>query len=91
MQGTDDKEGISRQIREFVAQNLLFSDGPFAYGDEASFLNEGIIDSMGILELVTFVEKTFGISVQDQEIVPDNFDSVRRLSSYITSKLDGQA
>jgi acyl carrier protein len=75
------------QIRDYVARNLLFSDTGFRYDDDASFLDEGIIDSLGVIELVTFVEKQFGISVADQELVPDNFDSVRKLETYVRQKL----
>jgi len=77
----------STQIRDYVARNLLFSDKGFLYGDDASFLEEGIIDSMGIIELVSFVESQFGISVADRELIPDNFDSVNKLNAYIQSKL----
>jgi len=74
-------------IRDYIAKNLLFSDSGFNYDDDASFLDEGIIDSLGIIELVTFVEKQFGVSVADHELIPDNFDSVRKLDAYIRHKL----
>ena len=77
---------IEPRIRDYVARNLLFSDNGFGYGDDASFLQEGIVDSVGVLELVLFVEETFGVEVNDQEIIPDNFDSVDKLASYIRSK-----
>jgi acyl carrier protein len=77
---------IEPQIRDYVARNLLFSDDGFGYDDDASFLQEGIVDSVGVLELVLFVEETFGVEVDDQEIVPDNFDSVDKLANYIRSK-----
>ncbi len=78
---------IEPKIREYIASNLLFSDNGFGYDDDASFLQEGIIDSVGVLELVLFVEETFGVEVNDQEIIPDNFDSVDKLASYIRSKM----
>lgn len=77
----------SSQIRDYVAQNLLFNESGFNYGDDASFLEEGIIDSLGVIELVTFVERQFGISVEDHELVPDNFDSVSKLEAYLHYKL----
>jgi acyl carrier protein len=77
-------EGV---IRDYIAQNLLFSEDGFHYSDDASFLKEGIIDSLGVMELVTFVEQEFGISVLDREIIPENFDSVNKLSQYIREKL----
>lgn len=78
---------IEDVIRDYIAQNLLFSEDGFHYSDDASFLKEGIIDSLGVMELVTFVEQEFGISVLDREIIPENFDSVNKLSQYIREKL----
>lgn len=78
---------IEKLIRDFIAKNLLFSDSGFDYPDDASFLEEGIVDSIGVLELVGFIEETFGVSVEDREIVPDNFDSVTRLAGYIRRKI----
>jgi acyl carrier protein len=78
---------IEAQIRVYIAHNLLFSDDGFAYNDDDSFLQEGIIDSIGVLELVLFVEETFDLTVPDHEITPDNFDSVNKLADYIRSKL----
>ena len=75
------------EIRDFISRNFLFSDKGFQLGDDASFLEGGVIDSLGIIELVAFVEKQYGISVADHELLPNNFDSVSKLSSYITRKL----
>lgn len=79
------------QIRDYVARNLLFSDSGFNYADDTSFMDEGIIDSLGIMELVTFVETNFDISVADDEVVPDNFDSVKKLDAFIRCKLGAMA
>ena len=65
------------------------SDNGFAYDDDDSFLQEGIVDSVGVLELVLFVEETFGVAVDDQDITPDNFDSVNKLADYIRRHVDG--
>jgi acyl carrier protein len=78
---------IEPQIRQYLAANFLFSDNGFELDDEASFLEEGVVDSTGVLELVMFVEEMFGITVQDEEIVPQNFDSVSQLAAYIRRKL----
>lgn len=82
-----DTYSITPEIHDYISRNFLFSDKGFQYGNDASFLEEGIIDSLGIIELVAFVEKKFGISVADHELLPNNFDSVNKLSSFITSKL----
>lgn len=77
---------IENKIRAYVAENLLFSDNGFPYENDASFLQEGIVDSIGIMELVNFVESTFGITVEDHELTPDNLDSVERLANFVRSK-----
>ena len=74
------------QVRQYIAENFLFSDDGCSLPDDASFLEEGIVDSMGIMELVMFVEETFGVTIEDHEITPDNFDSVNKLAHYIHSK-----
>ena len=79
-------ENVACQIRAYIAQNILFSGDSYPYADEASFLDEGIVDSMNVLELVTFVENEFGIKVDDHDIVPANFDSVSRLAAYVQNK-----
>ena len=78
---------IEETIRVHIAQNFLFNPNGYPYPDEASFLEEGIIDSMNVLELVMLVEDKFGIKVDDQDIVPNNFDSVSRLATYVRHKL----
>jgi len=77
---------VEGRIRTYIAENMLFSDNGYPYADGASFLEEGIVDSMGIMELVMFVEENFGVVVEDEELVPDNFDSVSRLAAYIRGK-----
>ena len=77
---------VEDQIRQYVADNFLFSDDGDQLSNDASFLEEGIIDSTGVLELVMFVEETFSITVEDEEIVPENFDSVGQLATYVHRK-----
>jgi acyl carrier protein len=71
------------QIRQYIAENLLFSEKGYEYDDNASFLEQGILDSMGVMELVHFVEEAFGVKVADDDLTPDNFDSVERLAAYV--------
>jgi acyl carrier protein len=78
---------IEEQIREYIASNMLFSDNGYPYDDSTSFLEEGIVDSTGVLELILFLEEDFGIKVPDEDITPDNFDSVLRLATYIRAKV----
>jgi acyl carrier protein len=77
---------IEDQIRQYIADNFLFSEDGYQLSDDASFLEEGIVDSTGVLELVMFVEDTFNTTVEDDEIVPENLDSVAQLAAYIRRK-----
>ena len=77
---------IEDQIKQYVAENILFSDNGYTYPDNVSFLEEGIIDSLGVLELSMFVEETFGFQVMQQDLTPENFDSVNNLAAYIRKK-----
>ena len=77
---------IKEQLKDYIARNLLFSDNGFKYDDDDSFLEEGIVDSIGVLELVAFVDESFGVEVEDHEVTPDNFDSVNKLTAYVQRK-----
>jgi acyl carrier protein len=77
---------IKSSIRAYVLENFLFTDDESSLEDSASFLEEGIVDSTGVLELVMFVEETFQIAVDDEDIIPENFDSVLGLVQYIEHK-----
>ena len=72
-------------IREFIVENFLFGEAN-GLEEETSFLENGIIDSTGILELVTYLEETFGIEVEDEELVPENLDSIANVVKYLTTK-----
>lgn len=76
------------EIRSFIVENFLYGQDDDDFGDDMSFLEKGIIDSTGVLELVSFIEETYGISVADEELVPDNFDSLNRLSAFVLQKRD---
>ncbi len=80
-------EEIKKNVRSYIAQNILFNKNGYPYSDDTSLLGEGIIDSMNVLELVSFVEDKFRVEVNDTDIVPDNFDSVSKLSSFIRRKV----
>ena len=76
----------NEEIRKFVFDNFLFGQNEVALDDDDSLLDNGIIDSTGVLELVAFLEGRFRITVEDTELVPENLDSVARLSRYIQQK-----
>ena len=73
-------------IREFIVENFLFGESN-GLADDTSFLDEGIIDSTGVLELVTFLEEKFSIAVADDELVPENLDSINNVENYLLRKV----
>jgi acyl carrier protein len=80
---------VKQDIKDFLATNLLYSVDGFPYGDDASLLREGIIDSLAVVELVEFVQKRFSIKVDQQDVVPENFDSVSKIAAYVSRKAVG--
>jgi len=74
------------KIRSYILENFLFTDVADAFADNDSFLERGIIDSTGVLELIFFVEEQFGIKVADKEMVPENFDSVDNIARFVQRK-----
>jgi acyl carrier protein len=75
------------KIRTFIFDNFLFDAKEDELQNDNSFLEEGIIDSTGVLELVDWLEEEFDISVDDEELIPENLDSVNLLSAYISRKI----
>ncbi len=83
-------EAYAATLREFVAENFLFrADAHIA--DNQSLLETGVMDSTGVLELIAFLEQTYGISVADAEIIPENLDSIDNMTSYLSAKLAAAA
>jgi acyl carrier protein len=74
------------EIKSFIAQNFLFSADSSSLGDSESLLEKGIVDSTGILELVTHIEEAYGIRVLDQEMLPANLDSIEAIAGFIERK-----
>jgi len=78
-------EAVSK-LRSFILENYLFTDDESALKDDDSFLDSGIIDSTGILELIFYLEEEFAIKVEDDEMIPANLDSVVNLVDFLNSK-----
>jgi acyl carrier protein len=76
---------IESKIRAYIAENFLFGDAA-QLGVDDSFLDKGIIDSTGILEIVMFLEEQFGIKVADSEMLPENLDSIGNITRFIEKK-----
>jgi len=76
------------KVRDYIIENFLYGEeGKLT--DETSFLGSSIIDSTGVLELVNYLEETFKIKVEDDEIVPENLDSLKNIEKYLKNKLNG--
>jgi acyl carrier protein len=78
---------ISGAVRRFIGENCLFGEAPEALAEDASLLEAGIIDSTGVLELVCFLETTFGFEIADEEMLPENLDSIGAISAYVERKV----
>jgi len=77
---------VKKQIRDFIIENFLFGEAN-GLSDEASLLEEGILDSTGVLELLTFLEEDFGIHVEDDELIPENLDSIVKAAAFTAYKI----
>lgn len=79
---------IPQQVRGFLAENYLMGQES-SIEDGDSFLENGIIDSTGVLQLVAFLEETYGITVEEEELRPENLDSINNISAYVSRKRGG--
>lgn len=77
---------INSDIRAFIVENFLFGDESYALDDEVSLMDADLVDSTGILEMVTFLEERFGIALADTDIVPANLDTIARISAFVAGK-----
>ncbi|MDV3427911.1 MAG: acyl carrier protein [Bacillota bacterium] len=82
------KEQISQKIRKFLFENYLFGYDENEFSNDSSFLDFGVLDSTGILELIVFIESEFNIEVEDSEILPENLDSVDCVSRLVYKKIN---
>ena len=76
---------VKQEIRDFVTANFYVAN-PAALADGDSLLDHGIIDSTGVLEVIAYIEETFGISVADEEMIPENLDSIERIAQFVERK-----
>jgi acyl carrier protein len=77
---------VRSELRKFITDNFLFGKDSLEFSDDDSFLERGLIDSSGVLELIGFLDETYGIKVQDNELVPENLDSINKLLRYLDKK-----
>ena len=77
---------VEDKVRNYILESYLFTDDQSELNNEDSFLEKGIIDSTGILEIIFFLEEEFGISIEDEEMIPENLDSVDNIVKYLSTK-----
>ncbi len=90
MDETVDKVGIAivrDQIHEYIVMNFLYDGGADALDDDTPLLEQGVVDATGILEVALFVEDTYGILVTQDDLVPENFDSVRTIAAFVVEQI----
>lgn len=85
------EQNVLEQVREFVIENFMYMRKVKTIGDDESLLRTGVISSLGMMEVVDWVETTFGMSVDPDEITEQNFDTLRGIASFVSSKANVQA
>lgn len=78
---------IRQIVRVFIEDNFVLFDRSRPLGDQDSLLEAGVIDSTGVLELITFIEDTFGLELVDEDLVPANLDSIQRITDFIAGRI----
>lgn len=79
-------QDIKTKVRAYIMDNFIMGGGAAAFKDNDSFMAKHVIDSTGFLELVTFLEESYGITVEDDEMVPENLDSLDNIDAYVRRK-----
>ena len=79
-------DSLRDRIQNFILDNYLFTSDRSALGLDDSLLGRGIVDSTGMLEIIMFIEEQLGVMVKDEEMIPENLDSVSRIAAFVESK-----
>ena len=79
-------DDLRERIQKFILENYLFSTDRSALGFDDSLLGRGIVDSTGMLEIIMFIEEQLGVTIKDEEMIPDNLDSVNRIAAFVESR-----
>lgn len=80
---------VKQKVRDYIAENFILGGNGKEIGDSSSLLALGVIDSTGVLELVAFLEQAFGLKVHDEEMTPENLDTLENIETYVQNKLAG--
>jgi acyl carrier protein len=79
-------QAVKSQVRKFIQENFIMGSEGTEFSDAESFLDRQILDSTGFLELITYLEETYAIKIEDEEMVPENLDSLDNISSFLSRK-----
>lgn len=82
---TSTERDPKERVRQFILKNFYVADAS-TLADEASLLDQGIIDSTGVLEVIAFIEDEFSVKVEDEEMLPENLDSIKRIVEFVARK-----
>ncbi len=77
---------IKNRVRAYISENFLMGIKDSVVSDDTSFLDLGIIDSTGVIELITYLEESYGFTVEDAEMIPDNLDSLSAIERFVIRK-----
>ena len=84
---TVDEKSVRAKVRNFITETFLIGDENTKLKDSDSFMHKGVIDSTGVLELASFVEAEYSFSIEDNEMIPDNLDSIENLAKFVARKV----
>ena len=84
-------KSVRDHVKDYISENFLMGLNDSAITNDASFLDLGIIDSTGVIELIAFLEESYGIQVEDAEMVPENLDSLDAIDSFVARKTFSRA
>lgn len=79
-------DALRTQIRNFILENYLFTNDASAIGLDDSLLGRGVVDSTGMLEVIFFIEEQLGVKVKDEEMIPENLDSVNKIAEFVEAR-----
>ena len=79
-------QNLELEIRNFIVNTFLFGEGGDEFTDDDSLIDKGIVNSTGVLELVAFIDESYGIQVADQELIAENFDSINKVVAFVMRK-----
>ena len=77
---------VSYKIRNFIIEQFVFNESGFILEETDSLVEKGIIDSVGLLELINWLEETYRINIENEDVVPKNFDSIEKIVSFVNKK-----